>query len=349
MFGLIEAAQLRLGSSVLGEGIPVGVALLRVMPYWLLVACVMPLVLVIGRRFRFWRRLLKPNVPALAATATGFAFLALAGRAMVATTDERGGVAVRPTPLQLFQAYFPLDLLTYTAFVGTVYAFHYYHEARRRELTASRLEASLAEARLRGLEAQVDPDLLFSTLNDVSALASRGQQKPVVEILERLSELLRAALSDERPEEIPLARELELLAGYVNASEYASIRQLTVDREIAPDVLRALVPRMILPPLVESAAAHGKLTEHEDRRVTIRAAERNELLRLELLDSARWSAEADAPGAQDYRLASLSQRLKRLYGPAQSIEIRNSDDGGSSAVITIPFRRALAGEARLAP
>ena len=67
--------------------------------------------------------------------------------------DPRSGGEARPTPLQLFQAYFPLDLLTYTAFVGTLYAFHYYREARRREITASQLQASLAEARLDGLEA----------------------------------------------------------------------------------------------------------------------------------------------------------------------------------------------------
>src|SRR5262245_1313256 len=187
LFGLMEAAQLRLGSSVLGQGVPIGVAPARVLPYWAVAALVMIAIASIGRRFRVWQFLLKPNLPAVAATATGFAVLALAGRALLATTDPGTGGALRPTPLQLFQTYFPLDLLTYTGFVGTLYAFHYYREARRREITASQLQASLAEARLGGLEARIDPDFLFSTLNDISMLAGQGQQKPVIDQLGRLS------------------------------------------------------------------------------------------------------------------------------------------------------------------
>ncbi len=62
LFGVMEAAQLRLGSSVLGQGIPISVALVRVMPFWLLAAIAMPLIVLIGRRFRVWQFLLRPNV-----------------------------------------------------------------------------------------------------------------------------------------------------------------------------------------------------------------------------------------------------------------------------------------------
>ena len=79
LFGVMEAAQLRLGSSVLGQGMPISVALARVMPFWLLAAIVVPLIVLAGRRFRVWQFLLRPNVPAVAVTATGFAVLALAG------------------------------------------------------------------------------------------------------------------------------------------------------------------------------------------------------------------------------------------------------------------------------
>ena len=262
LFGVMEAAQLRLGSSVLGQGVPITVALGRVMPFWLLAAIVVPVIVIAGRRFRVWQFLLRPNVPALAVAATGFAVLALAGRALIATIDPRSG---QPTPLQLFQAYFPLDLLTYTAFVGTLYAFHYYREARRREITASQLQASLAEARLDGLEQRIDPDFLFNTLNDISTLASQGQQKPVIDMLGRLSELLRAALSDERPEEIPLKQELTLLDGFVKMSDSQSSRRNDIHVDVPADVLDALVPRMMLPTIAERVVRGGK-NGHDERR-----------------------------------------------------------------------------------
>lgn len=341
LFGVMETAQLRLGSSVLGQGIPIGVALGRVMPYWLLAAIVVPVIAVAGRRFRVWQFLLRPNVPAVAVAATGFAVLALAGRALIATVDPRDGAG--PTPLQLFQAYFPLDLLTYTAFVGTLYAFHYYREARRREITALQLQASLAEARLDGLERRIDPDFLFTTLNDISTLASQGQQKPVIEMLGRLSEVLRAALSDQRPEEVPLKQELTLLDGYMKFSESGSTSRDDVHVDVPADVMDALVPRMMLPTIAERVARHGQNGRDTPGPISVRASRQDEALRLELTVAAHARTVSDWR-EEEIGLDAAREQLQRLYGRSQSFEL-SADEASVSAVMTIPFRQALAGEA----
>lgn len=345
LFGVMEAAQLRLGSSVLGQGIPISVALARVMPFWVLAAIVVPLIAVAGRRFRVWQFLLRPNVPAVAVAATGLAVLALVGRALIATIDPRSSAELRPTPLQLFQAYFPLDLLTYTAFVGTLYAFHYYREARRREITASQLQASLAEARLDGLEARIDPDFLFTTLNDISTLANQGQQKPVIEMLGRLSEVLRAALSDQRPEEIPLKQELTLLDGYMNIGDTESPRREHVHVDVPSDVLNALVPRMMLPTIAERVVRNSENGD-QPRPITVTAVRHEETLRLELTVAA---GQRTADGWRDdtIGLDDTREQLQRLYGRSQSFEL-SADEARVSAVMTIPFRQALAGEAHTA-
>ena len=343
LFGVMEAAQLRLGSSVLGQGIPITVALARVLPYWALAAVLMLSIVAIGRRFRVWQFLLRPNLPMVAAMATGFAVLALAGRALLPTMDPRTGAVLRPTPLQLFQNYFPLDLLTYTAFVGSLYAFHYYREARRREITASQLQASLAEAHLGGLEARIDPEFLFKTLNDISTLAGQGLQKPVIDMLGRLSEVLRAALSDERPEEIPLQQELTLLDGYVKMSESTMQRHDAIHIDVAPDVLGALVPRMILPTLAERILRRGKDEPNDACRVSVRASRHDEALRLEM------TIAVSEPGAnrewqeQEIDFDCVREQLQRLYGRGQSIEL-STHDTGVLVVMDVPFRAALAGE-----
>jgi two-component system, LytTR family, sensor kinase len=341
LFGLMEAAQLRLGSSVLGQGMPIGVALARVLPYWGLAAVVMIAIAAIGRRFRVWQFLLRPNLPAVAATATGLAVLALAGRALLATADPRTGLVLRPTPLQLFQTYFPLDLLTYTAFVGTLYAFHYYREARRREITASQLQASLAEARLGGLEARIDPDFLFNTLTDISTLAVQGQQKPVIDRLGRLSEVLRAALKDERPEEIPLKQELTLLGGYLEMNERTMRDELHVD--VPTDALRALVPRTILPTLAERIVRLTKDEHNDALSVTVRAARHDEILRLEMAVAGREPVPNDEWHEPQFGLDGLHEQLQRLYGRSESIELLTRD-ATVVATIEIPFREALVGE-----
>jgi hypothetical protein len=348
LFGLMEAAQLRLGSSVLGEGMPIGVAIVRVLPYWLLAACVMPLAMAISRRLRAHRFLLQPNVPALVVTGLGFSLLALSGRVALAILDPRTSVVLRRTPLQLFQTYFALDLLAYTAFVGTLYAFHYYRETRRREITASRLQASLAEARLNGLEARVDPDFLLSTLNDISALAKQEQQRPVLDTLERLSEVLRAALGNERPEEIRLARELDLLDGYVGDGQAASRASVRIDRAVTPEALEALVPRGLLAQIVEGTTPTESNPWTEPQRVAIRAARVDDQLRLEIATDRRSDAgEADWP-AHRGALPEVRERLVRLYGSGQTIE-QLSADGTVVVALSLPFRKALAGEERAAP
>jgi hypothetical protein len=343
LFGLMEAAQLRLGSSVLGQGMPISLALARVLPYWALASIVMLSIVAVGRRFRVWQFLIRPNLPAVAATATGFAVLALAGRALLATTDTRTGDGLRPTPLQLFQTYFPLDLLTYTAFVGSLYAFHYYREARRREITASQLQASLAEAHLGGLEARIDPEFLFKTLNDVSTLAAQGLQKPVIEMLGRLSEVLRAALSDERPEEIPLQQELTLLDGYVKMSDAALSRRDEVYVDVAADVQGALVPRMILPTLAERILRRGEDTHDDGCVLRVRAVRQDETLRVEMTIGARERGTNRAWQEQEIELDCVRAQLQRLYARSQSIDL-STRDTGVIAVMVVPFRAALAGE-----
>ena len=342
LFGVMEAAQLRLGSSVVGQGMPMSVALSVVMPFWLLAAIVVPVIAVASRRFRVWQFLLRPNVPVVAVTATGFAMLALAGRALIGTIDPRSGDVLRSTPLRLFQAYFPLDLLTYTAFVGTLYAFHYYREARRREITSSQLQASLAEARLDGLEARIDPDFLFTTLNDISTLASHGQQKPVIEMLGRLSEVLRAALSDQRPDEIPLKHELTLLDGYMKINDAGVASGDDIRLDVPPDVMNALVPRMMLPTIAERVVRYGKNGHDGPHPVTVRAERQDDTLRVELTviagDGGQWREH-------EIELDGTREQLQRLYGRSQSFEL-SMDEARVAAVMTIPFRQALAGEAR---
>lgn len=342
LFGLMEAAQLRLGSSVLGQGMPISVALGRVLPFWAIAAVVMLLIIAIGRRFRVWQFLLRPNLPAVAATATGFAVLAMAGRALLATTDPRTGLVLRPSTLQLFQAYFPLDLLTYTAFVGSLYAFHYYREARRREITASQLQASLAEAHLGGLEARIDPEFLFKTLTDISTLAGQGLQKPVIDMLGRFSEVLRAALSDERPEEIPLQQELTLLDGFVKMNDSTMPRNdMLID--VAPEVLNALVPRKILATLAERILRDGNDDRNDACRVSVRATRHGEALRIEMTIATCGQSATGEWQEQDIEFNCVREQLQRLYGRSQSVEL-SSNDTGVVAVMVVPFRAALAGE-----
>ena len=101
-----------------------------------------------------------------------------------------------------------IDVLIYGVIVGVTHALRYYEESRARERQAAELPASLAEARLAGLRAQLNPHVLFNTLNAVSVLAMKGDQAAVVRVVGLLSEILRSCLDEARGQEGSLAEEL---------------------------------------------------------------------------------------------------------------------------------------------
>jgi signal transduction histidine kinase len=338
LFGLIEAAQLRLGSAALGRPMPFHYAVVRVVPYWLLLACLMPLVMAIARRFQFTRYLLWPNVLALAASAITFALLTLFGRLIVGPFST---AAFQWTPLQLFRTYFLLDVLTYSALVGTLYAFYFYRHAESRELATSQLHASLVQSRLKVLQAQLEPHFLFNTLNAISVLAIEGNHKAVVDTVGRLRDLLRVSLSHDRPQEVSLARELELVEGYLGIQRVRFADRLSTAYDIAPDVFDARVPSMILQPLVENTVIHGISTHTGTCRVTIRASRDDGNLRLEVRDTGPgFGATGDSRRGEGIGLVNTRARLHQLYGSAQRMECFDVPEGGACAVVWIPFRRA---------
>jgi len=333
LLGLVEAAQLRLGSAVLGRPMPFQLAVIRVVPYWLLLGLLAPLVFAAARRFKVTRLLLWPNALGLAASAIAFALLTLAGRLAVGPISP----GVMPwTPLRLFQTYFLLDVLTYTALVGTLYAFHFYRHAESREIAASQLDARLSEARLEALQTKLEPHFLFNTLNAISVLALEGNQSAVVDTVKRLSELLSVSLNHDRPHEVPLGRELELIEGYLAIQRVRFGDRLVVTYDIAPDVSCAAVPTMILQPIVENAVTHGISTATGACHVEVSARREQQMLRLEISDTGPGFPDVERLRA-GIGLDSTRARLQQLYGAAPRIECSNMGGNGARVVISMPF------------
>src|SRR5262249_36009629 len=156
---------------------------------------------------------------------------------------------------------------------------HYYSELHQRALaaeqlktTAAQLEASLTEARLRALRSQLNPHFLFNTLNAVSALALKGESRAVVRMLSKLSDLLRISLDEDRPQMIPLVKELEFTESYIEVQHLWFGDRVKVERIIPLETLNALVPTMILQPLIENAFVHGIAKSTGTARVQIETA-----------------------------------------------------------------------------
>jgi two-component sensor histidine kinase len=218
------------------------------------------------------------------------------------------------------------NLVVYAMAVGVFYV-----------LRAGRLETQLTRARLDALSARLRPHFLFNTLNTISALVSEDP-KAANRMIGRLSELLRQAFDRGGESEITLEEELHLLGHYLAIQEQRFGNLLRVNIEVDPGAEQALVPTLLLQPLVENAVSHGMSGRDAEAGVTVRvgAARRGDRLRIVVRDDGPgFPAGGDPAGGVG--LAATRERVKERYGTAQSFELSNATDGGAVVTIEIPF------------
>ncbi len=196
----------------------------------------------------------------------------------------------------------------YIAVTAIGQAMAYFERARMRE-------RHLARAELRALQAQIQPHFLFNTLNAISAVGYRDAARADAAIAQ-LSELLRTALT-ERPQKIPLKDELAFVQDYLDLYQLLMPERLCVSIEIAPEAWQAVIPSLLLQPLVENAILHGIARRREGGLVRIVAQARDgELL---LVISNDVPEDRDSGRGTGLGLANVRERIKALYGSDQRL------------------------------
>ena len=210
--------------------------------------------------------------------------------------------------------------------------------ARAAQLQAqsAELHAQLAEARLATLHARLNPHFLFNTLNAVSALVAKNP-KGVRDMIALLSELLRHALTDTREHEIPLREELRLLRLYLEILEIRYQGQLRTVVTVDADVREALVPNLILQPLVENAMKHGIDRAGGHGTIEVLARRDGDDLVLSVRDTGAGDDAAAPVSESGVGLRLTRERLAELYGGAQRLELTPAADGGMTARVTLPY------------
>jgi two-component system, LytTR family, sensor kinase len=244
---------------------------------------------------------------------------------------------------RMFFLNFDWEMMTYWALVGVTHALRYHYEAQDRALRASQLETRLVEAQLQTLQRQMQPHFLFNTLNAISALMHRDVEA-ADQMIARLSDLLRMSLDMVGTQEVSLKEELDFLAKYVEIEQTRFQDRLSVVYEVQPAALDALVPNLLLQPLVENSIKHGIGPRSGPGRVAIRAVRHEHELELEVRDDGvGLSASRLSDFNRGVGLANTRSRLQHLYGAQHRFEFRQPAEGGLTVRIVIPLADA-AGE-----
>jgi len=213
-----------------------------------------------------------------------------------------------------------------------------HRESRERAARAAQLEAELARAQLELLRLQLEPHFLFNTLHAIGTLV-RDDADAAERMIVLLSDLLRRALQDRGAQEVSLGEEMEFLDRYLEIERVRFPDRLAFARDLQPESLRALVPTLLLHPLVENAIRHGVARRAEGGRVGIRSRAVDGRLELRVWDDGPGDGTSAARSA-GIGLANTRARLQHLYGGAHRFELRRRPEGGTEVVVGLPLRVA---------
>jgi signal transduction histidine kinase len=214
----------------------------------------------------------------------------------------------------------------------------FYREFEAKQVEAIALQRGLAAARLDGLRMKMQPHFLFNTLNAMASLARTSDTDGVVRVVERLGTLLRLSMETGGRQLVTLEEELALLDEYLAIEEIRFGDRLHVVRRIDPDTRKALVPNLILQPLIENAIVHGLSRRLDATLLEIAARRKGTELSIAVRDDGPglppgWTL-ADGAG---HGLNNILERLEGLYAGAFGFEIGNATTGGAVAQLRVPF------------
>jgi len=226
--------------------------------------------------------------------------------------------------------------------VGVAHALQFHERARSREQREADLEARLAEARLQALRMQLNPHFLFNTLNSIAALVPDHPQAE--QMIEALSDLLRLTLTTPERQEVTLREELHFLERYLLIERIRFGDRLSVENQVDVAALDALVPILILQPLVENAVRHGLETQIAPAVIRVVAEHAGGSLRLRVADNGRGLAPGRGPAIQErVGLTNTRARLRMLYNGEASLDLRPGTPAGFEVEVRLPWRASEAG------
>jgi hypothetical protein len=223
---------------------------------------------------------------------------------------------------------------------GLYFGIKYYEALQHERESMLRASALAQEAQVKMLRYQLNPHFLFNTLNAISTLILDGQGKVANQAVGRLSDFLRLTLDQDPMKKVTLRHELDALNLYLGIEQLRFGDRLRLEFDIDEAVTVALVPSLILQPLVENSLKYAVAPREEGGRLRIEAREVDGRLRLVVQDDGPGLPVGVELGAgRGVGFRNTRERLAVLYGDEQQLAVRFSRPG-LRLEITMPFERA---------
>ncbi|OUM03387.1 histidine kinase [Variovorax sp. JS1663] len=240
---------------------------------------------------------------------------------------------------------FPADKFASTLLItigaSIVICYFYYARGKSKYLEGeiALAQRDATDARLKLLETQLEPHMLFNTLANLRVLIATDPPR-AVDMLDRLNSYLRVTLAGSRALAHPLAAEFQRLGDYLALMAVRMGPRLRFRLDL-PDALREVpVPPLLLQPLVENAIRHGLEPQVEGGEIAIGARREGGRLLIEVSDTGVGiDVNPSLPPSSDggFGLAQVRERLVTVYGPQATLRLAAAPAGGTIATLTLPL------------
>jgi two-component system, LytTR family, sensor kinase len=288
-----------------------------------------------------YRRLIRLRPIVTWAVSIGIVMLASAGFSAIETWSHATFIqpGAQPSGVRLFGS-IVLTFSLLAAWSALYYGINYYLLLEEQTDRLLRLEHQASSAQLAMLRYQLNPHFLFNTLNSISTLVLLKQTDRANAMLSRLSSFLRYTLVNEPTGQVTVMQEIETLKLYLEIEKMRFEDRLRPHFAIDRQVERALMPSLLLQPLVENAIKYAVTPQEEGADISIEA-------RLNV-DRVAITVSDTGPGAEDHwvraqqstgvGLANIRDRLAQAYGDNHRFETHSDTRGGFRVLIEIPYQ-----------
>jgi len=311
---------------------------------WLPWALATPLILALGRRYPISFASVFGWLPHLGACA----FIGLGSATWSAALEELLNPWLQvpgPDPFAaLMMARFFTRLVSFLILYAAIIAIGYVLDSRQRlarqETETARINELLTRAQLDALRRQIEPHFLFNTLNGIAALVRESRNDAAINMLTKLSDILRRVVEGSAKHEVALGEEMEFLQKYLDIQKVRFAERLRLSVNVPEDLFPAQVPSLLLQPIVENSIKHGIAKSARGGVIRIGAFRSDGMLTLNVYNDGPKLPPDTGNRQASTGISNLRTRLRSLYGTEFRFTIQNKDPTGVEVSVSFPFRRA---------
>ena len=221
---------------------------------------------------------------------------------------------------------------------GLYFGIKYYQQLQAQTQQTLKATAAAHQAQLKMLRYQLNPHFLFNTLNAISTLILDGANDTANKAVSRLSDFLRYTLDNDPMSRVTLGSELGAIDLYLEIEKVRFGDRLIIEKTIESPAERALVPSLILQPLIENAIKYAISPSEEGGTLRISARVQRGVLVLQLSDTGpglgNGKSEHKSSGVG---LKNTRERLQQLFGDDQAFTLAPNEPSGLTITINLPF------------